>query len=62
MRFTGMASGRLVFVRERDLHPADQLSPDRSHTMRLEPQWVASVFAYGSTPVGPDLPAVFRAS
>ena len=47
MRFTGMASGRLVFVRERDLHPADQLSPDRSHTMRLEPQWVASIFAYG---------------
>ena len=28
-------------------HPADQLSPDRSHTMRLEPQWVASIFAYG---------------
>ena len=48
MRFTGMASGRLVFVRERDLYPVDQLSPDRSHTMRLEPQWVASVFA---TPV-----------
>ena len=47
MRFTGMASGRLVFVRERDLYPVDQLSPDRSHTMRLEPQWVASVFAYG---------------
>ena len=47
MRFTGMARGRLVFVRERDLHPADQLSPDRSHTMRLEPQWVASIFAYG---------------
>ena len=42
-----MASGRLVFVRERDLHPVDQLSPDRSHTMLLEPQWVASVFAYG---------------
>ena len=47
MRFTGMASGRLVFVRERDLYPVDQLSPDRSHTMWLEPQWVASVFAYG---------------
>ena len=47
MRFTGMASGRLVFVRERDLYPVDQLSPDRSHTMRLEPQRVASVFAYG---------------
>ena len=47
MRFTGMTSGRLVFVRERDLYPVDQLSPDRSHTMRLEPQWVASIFAYG---------------
>ena len=47
MRFTGMTSGRLVFVRERDLYPVGQLSPDRSHTMRLEPQWVASIFAYG---------------
>ncbi len=47
MRFTGMTSGRLVFVRERDLYPVDQLSPERSHTMRLEPQWVASIFAYG---------------
>ena len=57
MRFTGMTRGRLVFVRERDLYPVDQLSPDRSHTMRLEPQWVASIFAYVSSCGPPSNPS-----
>ena len=34
---------RLVFVRIRELFPEDQLSPDRSHTMLLDPQWVATI-------------------
>jgi hypothetical protein len=43
MRFEGIDDGRLVFVRVRELHPEEQLSPERSHTMRLEPEWVASI-------------------
>ncbi|MSR47772.1 MAG: hypothetical protein EXS13_12045 [Planctomycetes bacterium] len=47
MRFTGMEDGRLVFVRVRELFPEDQLSPARSHTMRLDPQWVAAMLVDG---------------
>ena len=47
MRFTGSIEGRLVFVRERELYPEDQLSPDRSYTMRLDPQRVASISVHG---------------
>lgn len=36
MHFTGMADGPLVFVRARELFPEEQLSPVRSHTMRLD--------------------------
>lgn len=43
MRFIGLAGGRLTFQRVRDLRPEHELSPDRSWTMTLEPQWVASV-------------------
>jgi hypothetical protein len=43
MRFTGLDAAHLVFVRVRELHPEEQLSPARSHTMTLEPQWVSSV-------------------
>jgi hypothetical protein len=43
MRFEGMDDGELIFVRVRELYPEDQLSPDRSQIMRLEPQWVASI-------------------
>jgi hypothetical protein len=32
-----------VFVRIRELFPEDQLSPARSHTMRLDPQWVVTI-------------------
>jgi hypothetical protein len=43
MQFVGVEQGRLVFIRIRELFPEDQLSPDRSHTMRLDPQWVAAI-------------------
>ena len=47
MRFVGSEEGRLVFVRIRELFPEDQLSPDRSHTMLLDPQWVATISVDG---------------
>ena len=43
MQFVGLKEGRLVFVRIRELFPEDQLSPARSHTMRLDPQWVVTI-------------------
>ena len=53
MRFVGSEEGHLVFVRIRELLPDDQLSPARSHTMRLDSQWVAAVWESGR-PVWPD--------
>lgn len=47
MRFAGMQGDHLVFARIRDLLPEDQLSPARSHTMRLEPQWVTTISVNG---------------
>ena len=47
MRFTGMEQGQLVFVRAREILPLDQLSPARSHTMRLDPLWVAAIIVDG---------------
>ena len=47
MRFVGSDDGQLVFVRVRELIPEDQLSPARSHTMRLDFEWVASVCVDG---------------
>ena len=52
MRFVGSEEGHLVFIRIRELFPEDQLSPARSHTMRLEPGWVAAISADGR-PVWP---------
>jgi hypothetical protein len=49
MQFVGLEDGRLVFARIRELFPEDQLSPDRSHTMRLEPEWVAAILVHGRT-------------
>jgi hypothetical protein len=43
MQFVGWEDGQLVFVRVRELFPEDQLSPARSHTMRLDPKWVATL-------------------
>lgn len=47
MQFVGPEEGHLVFVRIRELFPEDQLSPDRSHTMRLDAQRVAAVLVDG---------------
>ena len=47
MQFVGLAEGQLVFVRIRELLPDDQLSPARSHTMRLDSQRVAGVSVDG---------------
>ena len=59
MQFAGVEAGELVFVRIRELLPEAQLSPDRSHTMRLASQWVDEVLADGHRvwPAGsPPLP------
>lgn len=53
MRFVGVEHGQLVFERFRELVPEDQLSPARSHTMRLHREWVAAVSVDG-TPVWPE--------
>lgn len=53
MQFIGSEDGQLVFVRTRELLPEDQLSPDRSHMMRLDSQRVATVSVDGR-PVWPD--------
>ena len=47
MSFVGMEDGRLIFHRVRDLLPQDQLSPARSWTMILAPDWVASITVDG---------------
>ena len=47
MRFVGSEEGHLVFVRIRELLPEDQLSPDRSHTMRLDSERVTTVSVDG---------------
>jgi hypothetical protein len=47
MRFTGIDEGDLVFTRVRELYPEENLSPDRSHTMRLDPRWVTAVVVEG---------------
>jgi uncharacterized damage-inducible protein DinB len=52
MRFAGVKEGRLAFVRFREQLPEDRLSPARSHTMLLEPRWVADVSMDGD-PVWP---------
>jgi hypothetical protein len=52
MRFVGLENGQLAFVRVREVLPEDQLSPARSHTMRLNPQWVEKVVEEGR-PVWP---------
>lgn len=47
MAFAGMIEGRLTFQRVREMWPEAQLSPDRSHTMYLEPEWVVAVWVEG---------------
>lgn len=48
MRFVGLRDGHLVCVRFRELYSEDRLSPDRSHTMRLDPQWVTAISVEGT--------------
>jgi len=43
MQFVGLRDGHLTFVRVRELYPEEQLSPARSHTMLLDPQWVSAI-------------------
>jgi hypothetical protein len=47
MTFRGVADGRLTCVRVRDLWPEDRLSPARSWTMTLDPEWVTAVHENG---------------
>jgi hypothetical protein len=47
MQFVGSEEGVLVFVRIREVLPADQLSPARSHRMLLDSQRVATVSVDG---------------
>jgi hypothetical protein len=47
MRFSEIRDGRLTFVRVRDLRPEAELSPARSWTMTLEPEWIAAVYDHG---------------
>ena len=47
MRFAGWEEGRLMFLRVRELHPEEELSPARSHKMLLDPGWVAAVVVDG---------------
>ena len=47
MRFVGLQDGRLVFIRVRELFPEHQLSPDRSHIMRLDSRWVTKISVDG---------------
>jgi hypothetical protein len=52
MQFVGSDKRHLVFVRIRELLREDQLSPARSHTMRLDSHLVATVSVDGR-PVWP---------
>jgi hypothetical protein len=52
MQFIGLEDGHLIFARTRELLPEDQLSPARSHTMRLDAHRVGAVWEQG-VPVWP---------
>jgi hypothetical protein len=52
MQFDGAEEGHLVFKRIRELFPEEQLSPARSHTMRLDSHWVTTISVNGR-PVWP---------
>ena len=47
MRFVGLTDGALAFHRVHELYPEDQLSPARSHTMRLAPDVVSRIHENG---------------
>lgn len=58
MRFVGSEERQLVFMRFRELLPEDQLSPARSHTMRLDSQQVTAVSVDGRRVWPVDLPGL----
>ncbi len=47
MSFEGLADGRLVFYRVRDLQPEELLSPERGRKMTLDPHMVSAIHAGG---------------
>ena len=47
MRFAGTEKGQLIFHRVREVHPEEELSPARSRTMVLNPDWVLSISVSG---------------
>ena len=47
MKFVGVEDGQLAFIRIRELFPDDQLSPDRSYKMLLNPRWVSAITVDG---------------
>jgi len=47
MQFEGMREGQLTFIRVRELFPEDQLSPERSRVMRLDPRWLSAIIVDG---------------
>jgi hypothetical protein len=61
MSFTGSADGQLIFVRVRELQPEEQLSPARSHVMRLEARMMSSILEDGR-PVWPAAPVSRKSS
>jgi hypothetical protein len=56
MQFIGQQEETLVFIRVREMLPPEQLSPDRSYTMRLDPRRVAAI-TVGGRRVWPAWPA-----
>ena len=48
MRYDGLKGDRLQFTRVREVQPAEQLSPERSHTMLLNREWVGRVLVDGA--------------
>ncbi len=55
MEFVGVEDGQLTFNRVRELFPEDQLSPDRSYKMLLNPRWVSTITVDGR-PIWPAQP------
>jgi hypothetical protein len=47
MQFVGLEEGELIFIRVREIFPEDELSPARSHMMRLDARWVATMSVDG---------------
>jgi hypothetical protein len=62
MEFVGSEDGHLVFRRVREILPDDRLSPDRSHTMRLESHLVATITVDGRSVWRAGPPGLFRES